>query len=132
MIDPHCDRCGCEIEAYGALLISPPDVTDHGTTAQRHHICRHCYEMVFLPLLQDKPLPDPLLAAFPGHPLPLPVLAFPPVEPVAATAPTDPRVGKLTNEGADLLKDFAQSIGAMDSMPAWMRDEIEKKSTPPS
>jgi hypothetical protein len=42
--------------------------------------------------------------------------------------PTDPRVGKLTPEDAAKLKQLAQEMGGLDSMPAWMRDEIETKS----
>ena len=44
----------------------------------------------------------------------------------------DPRVGKLTPEDAAMLKKLAEDMGALDCMPAWMRDEIEAKTQPPN
>lgn len=45
---------------------------------------------------------------------------------------TDPRVGNLTRENAEALKNLAEEMGGMDGMPAWMRDEIEAKTQPNS
>lgn len=45
-----------------------------------------------------------------------------------AGSATDPRVGKLTSEDAAMLKQIAESMGALDCMPAWMSAEIEAKT----
>ena len=43
----------------------------------------------------------------------------------------DPRFGKLSPEDAADIRAFAEGIpGGMDSMPAWMRDEIIAKTAP--
>jgi hypothetical protein len=49
-----------------------------------------------------------------------------------AGSATDPRVGKLTSEDAAMLKQLAESMGALDCMPAWMRAEIEAKTKSPN
>lgn len=49
-----------------------------------------------------------------------------------ACSAADPRVGKLTHEDAAMLKKLAEEMGALDCMPAWMRDEIEAKIKPPN
>lgn len=46
------------------------------------------------------------------------------------TKPTDPRVGKLTPEGAANLKEAVIAAGCYDAIPSWMRDEIEAKTQP--
>ena len=40
---------------------------------------------------------------------------------------SDPRIGKLSAEDARKLKEFAISTGTLDTMPFWMRKEIEEK-----
>lgn len=46
-----------------------------------------------------------------------------------SVAGKDPRIGGLSREDALQLKAFAESIGAMDCMPAWMAREIEEKTS---
>lgn len=41
----------------------------------------------------------------------------------------DPRMGKLSSEEAAYLKKFAQDTGMSNSMPAWMKEEIDSKTS---
>jgi hypothetical protein len=46
MIKPKCDRCGEELEAYGALVFSPPDEFRDGSAGKivyKLHICARCW-----------------------------------------------------------------------------------------
>lgn len=49
-----------------------------------------------------------------------------------ACSATDPHAGKLTSEDAAMLRQLAESMGALDCMPAWMRAEIEAKTKSPN
>jgi len=40
MIKPICDRCGKELEEFGALLFSPPDEDDK---VIKYHLCKKCF-----------------------------------------------------------------------------------------
>lgn len=50
----------------------------------------------------------------------------------ASGSAAGPRIGKLTVEDAAMLKKLAEEMGALDCMPAWMRNEIEAKTKPPN
>ena len=43
MIDPHCDRCGRELDEPGAILLGPPDAEQK---VLKHHLCQECYEVI--------------------------------------------------------------------------------------
>jgi len=40
-IKPICEKCGEELEEFGAILLSPPDSEGK---VKKHHICKKCYE----------------------------------------------------------------------------------------
>jgi len=40
MIKPICDRCGKELEEFGALLFSPPDKYNG---VIKYHLCKECF-----------------------------------------------------------------------------------------
>jgi hypothetical protein len=40
MINPLCDKCGNELNEFGAILLSPPDSNDEHL---KSHICVSCY-----------------------------------------------------------------------------------------
>jgi hypothetical protein len=43
VIKPMCDFCGSELNAFGAILFSPPKEHD----VKKYHICVDCYnEMI--------------------------------------------------------------------------------------
>jgi hypothetical protein len=52
--------------------------------------------------------------------------------PSAGSGTGDPRIGGISREEAAMLKQLAESMGALDCMPAWMRAEIEAKTKPPN
>lgn len=42
-IRPTCDKCGKELKAFGAILLSPPD---EQSTVKKYHICVDCYSIL--------------------------------------------------------------------------------------
>lgn len=40
-IKPKCDKCGAELEEFGAILLSPPD---RKSDVHKDHLCVKCYE----------------------------------------------------------------------------------------
>jgi hypothetical protein len=38
-IKPVCDKCGIELEDFGAILFSPPK----GKIVSKFHLCKKCY-----------------------------------------------------------------------------------------
>ena len=43
MIDPKCNRCGDELEEFGAILLSPPD---EDGKVRKDHLCVDCYNSI--------------------------------------------------------------------------------------
>ena len=43
MISPKCDKCGCELEEFGAILLGPPDKYN---MAHKCHLCIECYDYI--------------------------------------------------------------------------------------
>lgn len=43
MINPKCNRCGEELNKFGAILLSPPDKKSR---IKKYHICRDCYKIL--------------------------------------------------------------------------------------
>lgn len=43
MIVPRCDKCGEELMAYGAIILSPPIIKDEIQNVEKYHICKTCY-----------------------------------------------------------------------------------------
>jgi hypothetical protein len=39
-IKPNCDKCGKELNDFGAILLSPPA----GLMVKKYHICKECYK----------------------------------------------------------------------------------------
>ena len=39
-IKPICDKCGKELNEFGAILLSPPD----DGKVRKFHLCKDCYE----------------------------------------------------------------------------------------
>jgi hypothetical protein len=44
-IKPVCYRCKGELADFGAILLSPPD---KDSNVRKFHICRECYDKIFL------------------------------------------------------------------------------------
>lgn len=42
-IKPHCDRCKKELNEFGAILLSPPNMQNE---VQKYHLCKTCYELI--------------------------------------------------------------------------------------
>ena len=42
-LQPQCDKCGVELEEFGAILLSPPNVEG---SVRKFHICKSCYELI--------------------------------------------------------------------------------------
>lgn len=42
MINPVCNRCGKELNEFGAILLSPPE----GDSVKKMHLCLACYSSV--------------------------------------------------------------------------------------
>ena len=42
-IKPVCDRCGRELDEFGALLLSPPT---SGNMVRKYHLCKSCYNSI--------------------------------------------------------------------------------------
>lgn len=42
-IRPMCDRCGKELQEFGAILLSPPN---EQSDVRKLHICVDCYEII--------------------------------------------------------------------------------------
>lgn len=42
-IRPVCDKCGDELEEFGAILLSPPNEKGE---VKKTHLCVGCYEVV--------------------------------------------------------------------------------------
>lgn len=42
-IQPKCDKCGRELNEFGAILLSPPN--DEGQV-RKFHFCQPCYELI--------------------------------------------------------------------------------------
>lgn len=46
MITPKCDKCGKEMETFGALVLSPPQTFANnscGRIVDKYHICADCW-----------------------------------------------------------------------------------------
>ena len=43
MIKPTCDKCGKELNEFGAILLSPPDKENK---VRKFHICVECYNKI--------------------------------------------------------------------------------------
>jgi len=41
-IRPTCEKCGKELEDFGAILLSPPE----GNNVKKFHICKDCYKNI--------------------------------------------------------------------------------------
>jgi len=44
-IAPKCDKCGKELAAFGAILLSPPNKLSQ---VQKFHLCGECYKQVLV------------------------------------------------------------------------------------
>lgn len=42
-IKPICDRCGEELDEFGALLFSPPDKKN---MVRKYHLCKSCFKII--------------------------------------------------------------------------------------
>jgi hypothetical protein len=42
-IRPTCDRCGTELEAFGGILLGPPEADGR---AEKLHLCPACYGVI--------------------------------------------------------------------------------------
>jgi len=42
-ITPKCNKCGKELNEFGAILLSPPGKDD---IVEKMHICRECYKEI--------------------------------------------------------------------------------------
>ena len=42
-ISPQCDKCGMELDDYGAIVLSPPNSQSE---VKKLHICRACYVQI--------------------------------------------------------------------------------------
>jgi len=42
-ITPKCDKCGMELDEFGAILLSPPN---DNSEVEKLHICKNCYEEI--------------------------------------------------------------------------------------
>lgn len=40
-IIPSCDKCGDELNEFGAILLSPPD---NENMVKKAHLCKACYQ----------------------------------------------------------------------------------------
>lgn len=40
-IKPTCDKCGNELNEFGAILLSPPDIENK---VRKFHLCVDCYK----------------------------------------------------------------------------------------
>lgn len=40
VIDPICDKCGKQLNEFGAVLLSPPDKENN---VKKFNICKDCY-----------------------------------------------------------------------------------------
>lgn len=40
-IKPKCDKCGKELDKFGAILFSPPN---ERSEVKKYHICVDCYQ----------------------------------------------------------------------------------------
>ena len=49
-INPVCDKCGNELIEFGALLFSPPDVSEK---TRKWHLCKTCYEEIIKDFKSD-------------------------------------------------------------------------------
>ena len=43
MIKPKCDVCSLELQDFGAILLSPPDISGK---VDKYHICKDCYKKI--------------------------------------------------------------------------------------
>jgi hypothetical protein len=46
MIAPCCDKCGAELENYGAIALSPPESGPDGSCGrevEKYHLCATCW-----------------------------------------------------------------------------------------
>jgi len=50
-IKPKCDKCGKELDAFGALLFSPPDRKNN---TKKFHICVDCYKKIAASMKKKK------------------------------------------------------------------------------
>lgn len=53
-ISPTCDKCGRELTAFGAILLSPPDADGK---VKKWHICKECYAKMEEDLTKTPPNP---------------------------------------------------------------------------
>jgi hypothetical protein len=42
-IKPVCDKCGRELDEFGAILMGPPDKKGR---VKKFHICTRCYRLI--------------------------------------------------------------------------------------
>lgn len=44
-IKPVCDKCGNELEEFGAIILSPPDSENK---VKKYHFCKSCFNKLEL------------------------------------------------------------------------------------
>jgi hypothetical protein len=47
MITPSCDKCGIELQDYGAIALSPPETLSDGSRGRevgKYHLCASCWQ----------------------------------------------------------------------------------------
>ncbi len=42
-IKPTCDKCKNELDDFGGILLSPPDID---CKVNKYHLCKKCYEEI--------------------------------------------------------------------------------------
>jgi hypothetical protein len=46
MISPNCDKCGGELQEFGAVALSPPETLPNGSCGRevkKYHLCPACW-----------------------------------------------------------------------------------------
>jgi len=51
-ITPKCDKCGMELDEFGAILLSPPN---DNSEVEKLHICKDCYEEIMASVKDSSP-----------------------------------------------------------------------------
>ena len=47
MISPNCDKCGTELQEFGAIALSPPEALPDGSCRRevdKYHLCARCWQ----------------------------------------------------------------------------------------
>jgi len=50
-IKPICNKCGGELDDFGAILLSPPDKNN---SVKKFHLCKFCYQEIAAGLASNK------------------------------------------------------------------------------